>query len=376
MDNRAMKRFGIFTALLLLSAALSLVGCQKPGKRLLAIPDEAKYFVVYSDMFESTAGGFYLDERGGIVGGRESFGLQDISCYDVSKNGIVLSGERRNNTLLLSRGSAVANAEFLFLNEGSYSGVTAITQRGGELIGIMNGNAMEDSYHTLLVRQPVGGNELVKTELDIFAWTVIDDGGSALVAGTYLPTGSSEYSARLMECSLAESKVLRARNYKEYAEFWHGVLVNQDWMLRAECWDQTSALVLIDRETLNVRAELKLGDRPERLCGADGRIFAVGDRGIYEIDPELASFTKRVDFTGGANEDEAYTDYSNCAYLMDGRIYVFLRYDKVGREGKLYHYGQILEVDIESWEVSKTPLSYTRRDDVTHLFPVPVTFFK
>ena len=52
-------------------------------------------------MIQPEGGYFYINDIGDTLGKTNNLKMQDLICHDVSEERIILSGERKNNTLIM-----------------------------------------------------------------------------------------------------------------------------------------------------------------------------------------------------------------------------------------------------------------------------------
>lgn len=365
-----MKRI-IVPAILIFFIILSS-GCGETRESV--IPSDAEYLVIFSDMIQPEGGYFYINDIGDTLGKTNNLKMQDLICHDVSEERIILSGERKNNTLIFDKGSPEFKKNFVFLNNSSFSGLTAVTSREECLIGIMNGNFSGDSYLNLLVLQSMNGDIIHQLELEIFAHKVIDVDDHAIVTGCHISNNNEGMflSAELLDY---HNKNVEEHKYEIYNCFWDIVFYESSYYCLVENKNgNKNTIVSIDANDFSVKEEIVIQDQLSSLFVHDGKLYAAGDLGIYEIDLKSKSSDTCVQFTEvHSPEESAYVDFS---YYLDGHAYIFMRYSQRKQMQNIYEYGYILKIDINNYNVSETPVIHPKRSGLNNIFIIPVSFLR
>lgn len=365
------KHFYANIVFLLLACSLMLILFSSCGSRGTDIPKEAEYLVFYSAMLSPKSGYYYINGAGDHLGKPTTIKMQDLSRFDVSDMEIVLSGERKNNTLILSKGTPVPNSDFCFLNDSSYSGLTAIKIREDALIGIMNGGFSEGIYQTLLVVQGKGSGVLpFQKTLNIYAHSITDYESTLYVAGTYMES-EADWCAKIIKYDFVVDGSL-SRNYSQYAGFWHSLQYEDSLICIAESLSQNKdTIVFIDKTSFEVIKEIRIPDYLNSLFEHEDKLYVIGDSGIYGIDNINDAANLIVEFKQHVTGD-CYVDFS---YWLDGNVYAFCRNNtREELTDKTYNYGELLKVDMSSYAVSQTPIIGSGDMRMDNIFAIPSNY--
>lgn len=131
---------------------------------------DTAYYIINSDMLKKSGGLTGLDIDGGITS-EEKLKIQDVTKFSYQDKNFIAGGNRANNNLIIDKDGNIK--EFYLLDNPNYSGVTALTSDGENVIAIMNGNLADNTYNNLLVIQDIEGNVKEKKILDIYSSDVI-----------------------------------------------------------------------------------------------------------------------------------------------------------------------------------------------------------
>lgn len=360
----------IIVAMVLFQACI-FFGCGKSQNTALSIPEDSQYIVIYSDTAQPNGGFYYVNENGSIIGTSQTLKMQDLICFDVSQDRIIISGERKNNTLILNKGCANIDGNFLFLNNSSYSGLTAVKSSNDSLLGIMNGNFSDDGYLNLLVLQSLEGQIIQELPIEIFAHSVIEVGEHTLVAGIFISNDANNqpWCAEIYDCFL---ETATSYKYEQYNCFWDILEHESSLVCIAENKNNNkNTIVSLDQDTFEVRSEIIVSDQLSSLFVYDNLMYAIGDLGIYQINFDSREATSVMSFDNSLRENGAYVNF---AYFLGDKAYVFLRYSDRKQTQESYEYGNIVQVHLDSFNYDATKISHPKRDGLNNIFIVPTSF--
>lgn len=191
-------------------AVSCVLGCTSKN---VACPDNAEYCIVNTKMLKQKGVYYFIDAEGKEVGDSCSIHMQNLCCYDIGEDRIVLSGERKNNTMIFTRGTSEIKQDFFFLNEPKYTGLTAVKDRGDAILGLMNGGVTEKTYIDVLVLQTLDGEVLQRHDVEIYAEDILDDGSGAVIAGWYRePDKENHYCAEIIKYDLTILRIMSSIN--------------------------------------------------------------------------------------------------------------------------------------------------------------------
>lgn len=156
---------------------------------------ETAYYIINSDMIKKSGGLTGIDIDGGITS-EERLKIQDVALFAYKDKEFLASGHRANNNLIIDEDGKVK--EFSLLDNPNYSGVTALTSDGENVIAIMNGNLADNTYQNLLVIQDIEGNVKEKKILDIYASDAIFSGNKIYVVGSFLEADKDLWSSKII----------------------------------------------------------------------------------------------------------------------------------------------------------------------------------
>lgn len=361
----------VIIAIIAILQACTLWGCGKKENTTLTMPKDSQYLVIYSDIAQPNGGYYYIDEIGNVLEKTHTLKMQDLICFDVSSDKIVISGERKNNTLILDRGSAEFVDSFVFLNDSSFSGLTAVKSNADSLVGVMNGNFSDNAYLNLLVLQTLDGRVIQERPLEIFAHSVIDMGEHTVVAGVFISndTNNQAWCAEIYDCY---NEATTSHKYEQYNCYWDILEYESSLVCIAEGKnDNKNIVVSIDKETFEVNNEIIVSDQLASLFVYNGCVYAVGNLGIYQIDFESGRAVSSLVFDNSLHDDTAYVNFS---YFLDDSVYVFLRYADRKQTQESYEYGEMMQVKIDSLNYITTPISHPKRDGLNNIFIIPSSF--
>lgn len=360
----------VIVVIIAILQACTLWGCGKKEDATLTMPEDSEYIVIYSDITQPNGGYYTIDEIGNILEKTHALKMQDLICFDVSPDKIVISGERKNNTLILNRGSAEFVDNFVFLNDSAFSGLTAVRSNADSLVGVMNGNFSDNTYLNLLVLQTLDGRVIRKLPLEIFAHSVIDTGEHTVVAGVFISNNQS-WCAEIYDC---HNEIATPHKYEQYNCYWDILEYESNLVCIAEGKNESKNIIVgIDKKTFRVNNEIIVSDQLASLFVYNGCVYAVGDLGIYQIDFESGRAVSSVAFDHSLYDDSAYVNFS---YFLDDSVYVFLRYTDRKQTQESYEYGKMMRVKMDSLNYVTTPVSHPKRDGLNNIFIIPTSFIR
>lgn len=351
--------------------ALSMVGCGSGMKD--EVPENAAYLITFSSMFKQVGGYYYVSAEGDILGKSTRLKVQDLYRFEVSEDRIILSGERHNNTLLFTRNSSIPNKDFIFLSNSKGTGVTAVASNGENVLGIMNGSFSDNVYKNLFVLQNLSGEVLTQYTLDIFAHKVLYFEEKAIIAGAYLEMQSSSMLsvAELLDCTDEDIKTYQ---YDEYKGFWDVVSYNGVLYCLAERKNENrDTVVMIDANDYSIIAESTLSDELVNLFVHNDSVYAVGNKGLYIVTSLDESVEQRIGFDPTLRVNDAYAYF---AYELDGKAYVFLRYQQRQKENNDYIYGNMVQIDLDDAHMEVTQIKSNGKNKVDNIFIIPASFVR
>lgn len=364
-----MKKKRIVLLIVIIFCTLVLNGCVKKDLEV-GINSNSRYMVVYSDILEPTGGYFTIDDNGEIIGKLKNIEMQDLGSQYVSSEGIILSGNRKNNTIIIERGCNVWKDDMVFLNNKSYSGVTALLPEEDGILAIMNGNVAEDTYLNLLVDQAYDGTVRDKCILEIFARDVLRSDQKVIIVGDYWNIPAQETTAELVEYDGNATY----HKFNEYTSFIDILETEDEYIcIAADSEYNNDRLVVIDKNEYCIRKELEIPFVANSLFEQNNMLYVVGNDGLYKIDIEADAAEPMVNYNELIIGEECYPENS---YLLDGKIYVMLRYGQKHNNRRYSQYGKLLVLDLESGEEELTEIKVPNNIVLSHLFVFPITFME
>lgn len=362
----------IFLIIICVDLTLATAGC---SSKSVSCPEEAEYCVINSDMLKQKGKYYFVDGEGNVVGDSCSVRMQDLSVYDIGEENIVLTGSRKNNAMIFSKGSSEIKQDFFFLNEPKYTGVSAVKTRGDRILGLMNGGVLDGTYIDVLVLQSLDGEVLRQSDVEIYARDIIDSGSEAVIAGHYYDKKKEHhFIAEIVKYDFDNPEQYEQYKYGErYSEFDAIIPYGEYYLCIAEnLYGSTNIIAIINKNTFEIEDEIVFGDDLGRIKEKDGRIYVLGLKGLYEVDIEKRDYSRKLKF-------DDYTDsYSAVAvsYFLDNKCYVFLRHGKVSN-GDRNEYGYMLKIDMDTLEVeSRTPITSDKRTTLEIAFVLPASYMR
>lgn len=370
------KKYKLIKSILLIIICVGLTlgnaGC---SSKSVPCPDNAEYCVINSDLTKQKGKYYFVDGEGNVVGDSCSVRMQDLEFYDVGEDNIILSGSRKNNNMIFNRGSSEINKDFFFLNEPKYTGVTAVKTRGDIILGLMNGGMSEKTYIDVLVLQSLDGEVLHRSDVEIYAQDILDNGSEAVIAGHYYDREKdNHYCAEIIKYDFDKPEQYEQYKYGERYSRFDAIIPYGEYYLciAKNLYYTANTLAIINKNTFEIEDEIVFGDDLGRIKEKDGRIYVLGLKGLYEVDIEKRDYSRKLKF-------DDYTDsYSAVAvsYFLDNKCYVFLRHGKVSN-GDRNEYGYMLKIDMDTLEVeSRTPITSDKRTTLEIAFVLPASYMR
>ena len=136
---------------------------------------------------------------------------------------------------------------------------------------------------------------------------------------------------------------------------------------------KANTLAVINRETLELEDEIVFAGELLNINEKDGKVYAVSDKGLYEVDFAGKTYIPKLKFDDCVDSHSYYV-YDD--YFLDGKCYVFLRHDKVSN-GNRNEYGDMLKIDMDTLEVeSSTPISCSKNTYLENIFILPASYMR
>jgi hypothetical protein len=314
-------------------------------KNPISSSEDTMYYIVHSDMLKKLGGCVGIDENGNITS-RQSLKIQDISKSDYINSLFIAGGNRSNNHLLIdSQGNL---SEFYLLDSPNYSGVTAITIAGENIIAIMNGNVAENTYQNLLVIQDSQGNLVEEKVIDIFASDILYSDCVVYMIGSYLDLEKNMWSSKVISYSL-ENSVLKENilgTNQEYREF---VLKDENlYCTIADMEGNVKKIEVLNSNTLESVGLMSFQKNISSIFLYNDYLYGVLDNTICKIEldhtvTELATLPLRT-YTSGA--------------LVEGNhLYIFSRNIDVEYDKGFAKLGFIIDYNFQENQLRETPLN-------------------
>lgn len=370
------KKFKIVSSFMLIFISVcSVFGIAGCSSKSVSCPDNAEYCVINSDMLKQKGKYYFVDGEGNIVGDSCSIRMQDLSVYDVSDENIILTGSRKNNAMIFSRGSSEIKQDFFFLNEPKYTGVSAVKTRGDTMLGLMNGGVLDGKYIDVLVLQPLDGEVLRQSDVEIYARDVIDNGSELIIVGHYYDRQQEHhFLAEIVEYGFDDPEQYEQHKYGDrYSEFRQIISYGEHYLcIAANLYGGTNRIAIINKNTFELEDEIVFSDDLGRIKEKDGKIYVAGLKGLYEVNIEERDYTRKLKFEDYADSYAAVA----VSYFLDNKFYAFLRHGKV-ENGDINEYGYMLRIDMDTLEVeSRTPITSDKRTTLEIAFILPASYMR
>lgn len=333
------------------------------------INSESEYLVIYSDMLKPDGGYYYINKNGEILNKNQKLNMQDLSCFDVKNDKIIISGKRKNNSLVIKRNSSEFTKDLFFLNDPSYTGLTAVTSKENNILGIMNGNFSDNTYLNLLVLQTLDGEILQQYPIEIFAHAVLYE-NNPIIAGAFITSEESlSFASEILECS---SNGTKPHKYKQYSGFWDIVSDNNSYYCLTERKNENkNTITVIDKNDFSIENEIIFPDILTDIFPYNNSIYAIGNKGLYKLESKTDNYKLEIEFEKSLCNNDAYAYFS---YNIDEKVYVFLRYTQRQKIENTYDYGNIIQIDLKNLDYQTTNIYNPKRDGLNNIFVVPSSF--
>lgn len=331
-----------FVIIILIAAIISVV-LYITNKKNYSNKDTA-YYVINSDMMKKSGGLTGLDIDGEITS-EERLKIQDVTKFAYKDKKFLASGHRANNNLIIDEAGKVK--EFFLLDNPNYSGVTALTSDGENVIAIMNGNLADNTYQNLLVIQDIEGNVKEKKILDIYSTDAIVSGDKIYIVGSFLEADKNLWSSKIIayDCKsgeINENIIFKDSDYKKVV-----IIGDKICCLSANMNNEARIIDVIDKNTLEKIDELEFNDMISGIFAFKEDLYGTIDNKICKIE--------------GDNELNVLKSLSNDSfvdsYLIDDEIlYLYSRREDPSKEKGKINLGIITRYNLNSGESLETPV--------------------
>lgn len=320
---------------------------------------ETAYYIVHSDMLKKEGGIVGIDVDGNITS-QESLKIQDVSKCDLVGSTFIAGGNRANNHLFIDEQGNVN--EFKLLDNSDYSGVTAITTDGENIVAVMNGNIEDNTYRNLLVIQDGRGNVLEKKIFDIFASDILCIEDTIYIVGSYLDLEKDQWSSKIIQYTPSNSKVIENivdidREYKE--------VILYDEKLYCSVGDVNGNIKhidILDMYTLEKMETLNFDKSISSIFTYNDFLYGIFDNSICKIEPD-GSMVELCNLPQDT--------YVNCSLINENHAYFFSRNDEIETINGYVKLGFLVDYNIASNEMRTVPLSIKCKNyDSIVFFPV------
>lgn len=305
---------------------------------------ETAYYIVNSDMLKKSGGLTGLDIDGGITS-EEKLKIQDVTKFFYQDKNFIASGHRANNNLIIDKDGKVK--EFSLLDNPNYSGVTALTSDGENVIAIMNGNLADNTYQNLLVIQDIEGNVKEKKILDIYASDAIFSGDKIYIVGSFLQADKDLWSSKIIsyDCSNGE---INENIISKDSRYEKGVIIEDKIYCQSANMDNEARKIdVLDKNTLKKIDELEFDDLIDGIFAFKEDFYGIIDNKICKIE--------------GDNEFNVLKPLSNDTFvdsylINDENLYVYSRTENPTKEKGKINLGTITKFNLNSGESLETPV--------------------
>lgn len=320
--------------------------------------EETAYYIVHSDMLKKAGGIVGIDIEGNITS-QELLKIQDVSKCDLVGNTFVAGGNRANNHLLIDQQGNFK--EFKLLDNPNYSGVTTITANGDNIVAVMNGNIVENTYQNLLVIQDIEGNVFEKV-FDIFASDILCNENAIYIVGAYLNLEKDQWSSKIIRYIPSDSKVVEniVNADKEYKEV---ILLDESlYCSVSDMNGNINSIDILDMYTLEKTETINFSKSISSIFKYNDFVYAVIDNSICKIEPD-ASVIELCKLPQNT--------YVNCSLINENHAYFFSRNDKTEKTNGYNKLGFLVDYNIANNEMKTVPLSIKSKNyDSIVFFPV------
>lgn len=305
---------------------------------------DTAYYIINSDMIKKSGGITGLDIDGEITK-EEKLKIQDLAEFAYKDKDFIAGGHRANNNLIIDKDGKVK--EFSLLDNPNYSGVTALTSDGENVIAIMNGNLADNTYKNLLVIQDIEGNVKEKKILDIYASDAIFYGDKIYIVGSFLQADKDLWSSKIIayDCrsgEINENILSKDSDYRKVL-----IIGDKVYCLSANMDNEARIIDVLDKNTLERIDELEFDDLIDGIFAFKEDLYGIIDNKICKIE--------------GDNEFNVLKPLSNDTFvdsylINDENLYVYSRTENPTKErGKIY-LGNITRYNLNSGESLETPV--------------------
>lgn len=332
----------IFAIIFLIAAIISVV-FYTTKKENFSNKDTA-YYIINSDMLKKSGGLTGLDIDGEITS-EEKLKIQDLAEFAYKDKGFIAGGHRANNNLIIDKDGNVK--EFYLLDNPNYSGVTALTSDGENVIAIMNGNLADNTYKNLLVIQDIEGNVKEKKILDIYASDAIFLGNKIFIVGSFLQADKNLWSSKIIsyDCrsgEINENILSKDSDYRKVL-----ILGDKVYCLSANMDNEARKIDVLDKNTLERIDELEFDDLIDGIFAFKEDLYGIIDNNICKIE--------------GDNEFNVLKPLSNDTFvdsylINDENLYVYSRTENPTKERGKINLGTITKYNLNSGESLETPV--------------------
>ncbi len=355
--------------IIIIILSVCMASCSKPAERIGA---DADYIVIHSRSREQSSGIFCIDSDGVVTDKLKNSKMQDLSFFSFNDNKLVVSGGRRNNNMLFDLRDRGAYSEIHWLNDPQYSGVNAVELLNDSVLAVMNGNYTDTTYLNLVVEQDYDGNVIQQTAVELYTRDVSTIDNTAKLVGKHLSRSNNtdEWKASIIDYNISEQKITQQYDYAEFNCFWE--ILESDTVIYCLAEDKNeriNTICVINKSTFEIENQLQIEDQ---LCGIylkDNALYAVGNASIYELQAD--SLTKKEAYPHDITTD----GFVDRAYVYGNHYYVMFRYDQRAKDGKVYEYGILLKVDLNTFEKTETAIRYDKRTTIDDLIIFPSKMF-
>lgn len=305
---------------------------------------ETAYYIVNSDMLKKSGGLTGLDIDGGITS-EEKLKIQDVTKFFYQDKNFIAGGHRANNNLIIDKDGKVK--EFSLLDNPNYSGGTALTSDGENVIAIMNGNLADNTYQNLLVIQDIEGNVKEKKILDIYASDAIFSGDKIYIVGSFLQADKDLWSSKIIsyDCSNGE---INENIISKDSRYEKGVIIEDKIYCQSANMDNEARKIdVLDKNTLKKIDELEFDDLIDGIFAFKEDFYGIIDNKICKIE--------------GDNEFNVLKPLSNDTFvdsylINDENLYVYSRTENPTKEKGKINLGTITKFNLNSGESLETPV--------------------
>lgn len=305
---------------------------------------ETAYYIVNSDMLKKSGGLTGLDIDGGITS-EEKLKIQDVTKFFYQDKNFIAGGHRANNNLIIDKDGKVK--EFSLLDNPNYSGVTALTSDGENVIAIMNGNLADNTYQNLLVIQDIEGNVKEKKILDIYASDAIFSGDKIYIVGSFLQADKDLWSSKIIsyDCSNGE---INENIISKDSRYEKGVIIEDKIYCQSANMDNEARKIdVLDKNTLKKINELEFDDLIDGIFAFKEDLYGIFDNKICKI----SSNNELTNLYSLSNDK-----YVESYIIDDENLYVYSRTENPTKEKGKINLGNITKYNLNSGESLETPI--------------------